>query len=250
MTGDGVNDAPALKQAEVGIAVTNATDVAKAAASVILTNPGLTDAVAAVEVGRRIYQRMLTYTLNKIVKTLEVALLLSFGLLVTGVFVTTPHLIVLLLFTNDFVTMALATDHVSPSRRPERWRVGSLVSSALALAAGWLLFSFAIFFVARDVLGLDLARLQTLIFVMLVFSGQATVYLVRERRHLWSSAPSRWVLAASAGDVLGVSLLATSGILMRPLPACMVAGLLLLVALYTAALDLLKTCVFHRLGVR
>jgi len=244
MTGDGVNDAPALKQAEVGIAVQSATDVAKAAASVILTRPGLTDVVDAVEAGRRIYQRMLTYTLNKIVKTFELALFLSLGLLLTGTFVTTPHLIVLLLFTNDFVTMTIATDRVTASPRPERWDVGSLVATAGVLAAAWLAFSFAVFLVGRDVLGLELARLQTLVFCMLVFSGQATVYLVRERRRLWASAPSRWLLVASASDVVVVTLLATGGVLMAAVPASLVGGLLALVALYAVVLDALKTRVF------
>ena len=191
MTGDGVNDAPALKQAEVGIAVANATDVAKAAASLVLTNPGLSDVVAAVQSSRRIYQRMVTYTLNKIVKTCEISLFLSLGLIVTGTFVTTPALIVLLLFANDFVTMSIATDRVEAARTPRAWHVRPLVFTALSLAVLILVLSFMIFFVGRDVLRLPLAQLQTLIFVMLVFSGQGTVYLVRERRHFWRSMPSR-----------------------------------------------------------
>jgi H+-transporting ATPase len=131
MTGDGVNDAPALKQAEVGIAVANATDVAKAAASLVLTGPGLTDVLAAVETGRRIYQRMLTYTLNKIIKTFQIALFLSLGLLLTGVFVTTPRLIFVLVFANDFVTMSLAADRATFSHKPDRWQMRPLVVSAL-----------------------------------------------------------------------------------------------------------------------
>jgi H+-transporting ATPase len=250
MTGDGVNDAPALKQAEVGIAVANATDVAKAAASMVLTNPGLTDALAAVDVGRQIHARMLTYTLNKIVKTLQVGLFLSLGLVALRVFVTTPHLIVLLLFTNDFATMALATDRVVAASRPQRWHVGAIVLGALLLAAGWLVFSFAAFFVGRDVLGLDVPELQTLVFAMLVFSGQATIYLVRERGRLWASRPGGWLVAASVGDVLAVSLLATFGILMRPVSARIVAGLFVAVASWALALDVVKTRAFRRLAAR
>jgi H+-transporting ATPase len=246
MTGDGVNDAPALKQAEVGIAVTNATDVAKAAASIVLTLPGLTGVLAAVETGRRIYQRMLTYTLNKIIKTFQIALFLSLGLLLTGVFVTTPRLILLLLFANDFVTMSLAADRVTFSRQPDRWQMRPLVVTALVLALAWVLFCFVIFFVGRDVLKFDLSRLQTLVFLTLVFSGQATVYLVRERRHLWNSRPGGWLLLSSIVDVAVVSLLAATGMLMARINPIFILGLFALVVAYVFLLDALKSRLFRQ----
>ena len=240
MTGDGVNDAPALKRAEVGIAVSSATDVAKGAASLVLTGEGLGDVVAAVETGRRIYQRMLTYTLNKIAKTFQVSLFLGLGLLATGDFVTTPRLVLLLLFANDFVTMSLATDRVGFSARPDRWQVRSLSLAALAVAVPWLVFSFATYLIARDVLGLGLAPTQTLVFVMLVATGQATVYLVRERRHLWASRPSTPMLAATAADLVAVTVLATQGVLMAAVPLLDIAVVLAAVGVATLGLDFLK----------
>jgi len=201
MTGDGVNDAPALKQAEVGVAVSSATDVAKAAASLVLTSPGLGNLVAAIETSRRIYQRMLTYTLNKIIKTIEIAFFLSFGLIFTHTFVTTPLLMVLLLFTNDFVTMSISTDRVKPSQMPNQWKVRSIVIGSVCLALPILVLSFSIFWYAHTALQLPLANLQTLLFVMLVYSGQGTIYLVRERKHFWHSMPSKWMLVGTALDI-------------------------------------------------
>ncbi len=247
MTGDGVNDAPALRRAEVGIAVATATDVAKSAASVVLTEPGLANIVTAVEAGRRVYQRMLTYTLNKIVKTFQVALFLGLGLLVTGQFVTTPRLVLLLLFANDFVTMSIATDNVGYSPRPDRWRVTSLSLTALGIAVPWLAVSFATFYVGRYALGLGLAATQTLVFVMLVATGQATVYLVRERRHLWRSRPSGWMLSATAADLVIVTALASAGILMAAIPLTGVLVLLAAVAAATILLDLAKVPLLRRL---
>jgi H+-transporting ATPase len=244
MTGDGVNDAPALKQAEVGIAVASATDVAKAAASLVLTTPGLSNILEAVETSRRIYQRMLTYTLNKIIKTFQIALFLSLGFIFTGEFVVTPLLIVLLLFANDFVTMSIATDNVSYSNKPDRWHIRTLMQVAFLLAIPALILSFAFLYASNNLFHLPLAQMQTLRFVMLVFTGQINVYLVRERRHFWKSIPSRWMLVGTAVDIIIVSILATQGLLMAAIPFNLVVLTLIVTLLYLPLADILKIVVF------
>lgn len=217
MTGDGVNDAPALSKAEVGVAVANATDVAKAAASLVLTTPGLDNLVRGVEVSRRIHERMLTYTLNKIVKTLQVSFFLSLGLLIFGRFVTTPLLVVLLLLANNFATMSLATDHVGTPKQPERWSVKALIVASVGLAVPLIVMSFGLWLGGDYGMGLHTGALQTLTFLWLVSSAQATIYSVRERRHFWSSAPSLWLAASSIADLVVVGVLAWRGWLMTPI---------------------------------
>ena len=248
MTGDGVNDAPALKQAEVGIAVASATDVAKASASIVLTHEGLTDIVSAVEDGRKIFQRMLTYTLNKIIKTVQVAIFLTTSFFIFRFFVTTPFDIILLLFANDFVTMSIATDNVRFSKNPEKWNVRSLVGSSFSLAMFIVVESFAILITGMR-LGLNNNQIHTFIFDMLIFSGQFTVYMVRERGRFWNSRPSKWLLSATVADIIFISLISWLGILVTAIPLRDILLVLALTFLSMAIIDLGKNYIFRHYGI-
>ncbi len=230
MCGDGTNDAPALRQAQIGIAVSSATDVAKAAASLVMTEPGLAGIVFAINEGRIAFQRLLAFTFNMLVKKIEIVLFLAVGLGLTGHAVITPALMVLMLVTNDFLAMSLTTDRASPAQAPSRWQMRNITAAALVLGLCKLGFSTAMLALGKFRLGLGTGELQTLAFVTLVFGSQAVLYVVRELRHLWNSWPSKWVLASSAADVAIVSALALSGILMDPLPWR------ILVAIFAAAI--------------
>jgi H+-transporting ATPase len=217
MCGDGVNDAPALRQAQIGIAVASATDVAKAAAGMVLTEPGLSGIVFAVREGRIAFRRLLTYTLNMLVKKTEIVLLLGIGLGVTGYAIMTPILMVLMLVTNDFLSMSLTTDRASLAPRPSVWHMQRITAAALLLGVCKLGFSTAMLAIGlRNRLGME--ELQTLTFVTLVLGNQALLYVLRERGRMWRSRPSAWVFMSSAVDIGIVAALALSGTLMAPLP--------------------------------
>jgi H+-transporting ATPase len=249
MCGDGANDAPALRQAQIGIAVSTATDVAKSAAGMVLTELGLAGIVAAVKEGRVTFQRILSYTLNSITKKTVQVLFLAIGLIMTGQAILTPLLMVLIMITGDFLGMALTTDNVRPSPMPNAWRIGNLTVAGVIMGLGELVFCTSVLTFGAYRMGFDIGTLRTLAFVVIVFGNQATTYTNRERRHLWSSRPSFWLVVSSLADLLIASTLAIAGIAMTPLPAWIVAGTLAAAAVFAVMLDLVKVPAFRRLGI-
>ena len=249
MCGDGANDAPALRQAQIGIAVSTATDVAKSAAGMVLTEPGLAGIVAAVKEGRIIFQRILTYTLNSIIKKIVTVLFLVLGLIMTGHAILTPLLMVIVMVAGDFLAMSLTTDNVRPSPMPNAWRIGNLTIAGVTMGLCLLAFCTGVLAVGKFDLKLGTGALRTLAFAALVFGSQATIYAIRQRRHLWGSRPSLWLAASSVADIAIASTLAIGGIAMTPLPVFVVAGTLVVTAVFAFVLDAVKVPVFARLRI-
>ncbi len=249
MCGDGANDAPALRQAQIGIAVSTATDVAKSAAGMVLTEPGLAGIVAAVKEGRITFQRILTYTLNSIIKKIVTVLFLIVGLIMTGHAILTPLLMVIVMITGDFLSMSLTTDKVRPSPTPNAWRIGNLTMAGVIMGICLLAFCSGVLAVGKFEMGLGIEGLRTLAFVVLVFGSQATLYAIRQRRHLWSIRPSLWLAVSSVTDIGIASTLAIGGIVMTSLPVLLVAGTLAAAAAFAFVLDFVKVPVFARLGI-
>jgi H+-transporting ATPase len=221
MTGDGVNDAPSLKQAEVGIAVNSATDVAKGAASVVLTGEGLGNIVDLVKVGRMIYQRILTWIFNKVVKTFQIVVFVVVAFLLTGRFIVSAFDVVLLLFVIDFVTLSISTDNARWSKSPDTWNITGLVKSSIVLGILVVLESLAILYIGLGPLGIskDYELLKTFSFSILFYFGMMTVFVVRERGHFWNSFPSKSLFYITLIDMIAVALLVTFGFPgLKPIP--------------------------------
>jgi H+-transporting ATPase len=221
MTGDGVNDAPALRQAEVGIAVSSATDVAKGAASVVLTEAGLTNIVALVEQGRTIYQRILTWIINKISRTILKAAFVSIAFVVTGKFVVSVFAMLLLTFMTDFAKIALATDHVRSSRKPETWNIGGFVAVSVATGVAMVAETLVLLWIGWSRFGLatNNGALYTFSFLMLLYFAVFSVVSARERRAFWSTLPSKALMAALIADTIVGTVLTRVGLPgLMPLP--------------------------------
>jgi H+-transporting ATPase len=249
MCGDGANDAPALRQAQIGIAVSTATDVAKSAAGVVLTEAGLSGIVAAVKEGRITFQRILSYTLRSTIKKIAQVLLLAIGLIMTGHAVLTPMLMVIVMITGDFLAMSLTTDRVRPSQQPNSWQIGRITGAGVTLGLCFLAFCTVILAVGQFSMHLGIDALRTLSVVALVYGSQAITYVVRDRHHFWGLRPTVWLVVSSIADVLFISVLANRGIAMAPLSFTVLASELVGAVAFGLALNAVKVPVFARLRI-
>ncbi|MDE3016948.1 MAG: plasma-membrane proton-efflux P-type ATPase [Pseudomonadota bacterium] len=252
MTGDGVNDAPSLKRAEVGIAVSSATDAAKAAASVVLTTEGLSGIIDLVENGRAVYQRLLTWVVNKISRTALKAGFVVSAYFITGHFVISAMAILLLTLMTDFAKISLATDHARISRSPDSWNVGALalVGGVLgflmvAEALGLLLFGIHYLTIAPES-----PQVQTYSFFILMFMGIFSILSIRERKRFWSSKPSGWLCLALAGEAtLGLAIGMSGFIGLAALPFKAIGAAIGGSAIFSLIVnDYIKYALLNRIG--
>jgi H+-transporting ATPase len=249
MTGDGVNDAPALKQAEMGIAVSNATDVAKASASVVLTEPGISVIINAVTISRQTYQRMLTWVINKVTKVIEFVGLLTLCFFWLHDIVLSLLGMSLLIFANDFVTMSLATDHVKHTPNPNKWNVKNITLASLVPGMLLVVEGMLVILMGMHYFHLEWEKLRTLVMLNLVFNSQFRVLIVRERRHFWSSRPGRELLILSGATIIGFALLGVYGIFVPSLTLHQVLAILGFSVLFTLGIDFPKYYLFRKFGL-
>jgi len=253
MTGDGVNDAPALKKADCGIAVSDATDAARAAASIVLTTPGLSVIVDAIKESRRIFQRMNSYAVYRIAETLRVLLFVSAVILTFNFFPVTAIQIVILALLNDGAILSIAYDNVRYRERPEVWDMRLVLGIATVLGVVGPIAAFGLFFLGDEVFHLDHAHLQTLMYLTLSVAGHLTIFLARTRGPFWSIRPARILLFAVVGTQVLATVIAVYGIFMTPLGwgyAAVVWGYALVWFLLTDRVKLLAYRVLDPVAVR
>jgi H+-transporting ATPase len=217
MTGDGVNDAPALKKADCGIAVSSATDAARAAASIVLLTPGLSVIIDAIKESRKIFQRMNSYAIYRIAETLRVLLLMTLSILVFNFYPVTAVMIVILALLNDGAILSIAYDNVHYKDKPESWNMRLVLGISTVLGVIGVVAAFGLFYLGERVFLLDHAHIQTLMYLKLSVAGHLTIFLTRTRGPFWSIRPARILWVAVLGTQIVATLIAVYGLFMTPI---------------------------------
>ena len=217
MTGDGVNDAPALKKADCGIAVSGATDAARAAAAIVLLTPGLSVIIAAIKESRRIFQRMNSYAIYRIAETLRVLLFMTLSIVAFNFYPLTAIMIVMLALLNDGAILSIAYDNVIYRKKPEAWDMRTVLGVSTVLGVFGVVSAFGLFYLGERVFHLDRAHIQTLMYLKLSVAGHLTIFLTRTRGPFWSIRPAGILLLAVLGTQAVATLIAVYGLFMTPL---------------------------------
>ena len=217
MTGDGVNDAPALKKADCGIAVSGATDAARAAASIVLLASGLSVIIDAIKESRRIFQRMNSYAIYRIAETLRVLFFMTLAILVFNFYPLTAVMIVMLALLNDGAILSIAYDNVQYKDKPEAWNMRLVLAISTVLGLIGVVSAFGLFYLGERVFHFDRLHVQTLMYLKLSVAGHLTIFLTRTRGPFWSIRPSRILWIAVLGTQIIATLIAVYGLFMAPL---------------------------------
>ena len=217
MTGDGVNDAPALKKADCGIAVSGATDAARAAAAIVLLTPGLSVIIDAIKESRRIFQRMNSYAIYRIAETLRVLFFMTLAILIFNFYPLTAVMIVMLALLNDGAILSIAYDNVHYKDKPEAWNMRMVLGISTVLGVIGVVSAFGLFYLGERVFHLDRAHIQTLMYLKLSVAGHLTIFLTRTRGPFWSIRPAKILWVAVLGTQIVATLIAVYGLFMTPL---------------------------------